>query len=99
MLILISLGPLAEGNQCADMITHSQFLVMQICQETDKINLACCHQLHHLNAQALWLMHHITKEQARQIVKQCAACVQHLSGHTWESILADLFLMHCGKWL
>lgn len=36
------------------------------------------HDLHHLNAQTLCLLFKITREQTRQIVKQCPACVTFL---------------------
>lgn len=63
-------GPLSEGNARADLATRLVFPVL-----TGSIEqAAAAHALHHLNAHTLHLMFKITREQARQIVKQCPAC-------------------------
>lgn len=60
-------GPLAQGNAVADLLTQSSgAFSIQEAQES--------HALHHQNAKALKQMFHITREQARQIVKQCTHC-------------------------
>uniref|UniRef100_A0A8I5N501 Uncharacterized protein n=1 Tax=Papio anubis TaxID=9555 RepID=A0A8I5N501_PAPAN len=67
-------GPLAQGNSTADMATKTIATVI-----TDNLQQAQkAHALHHLNAQTLRLMFKITREQARQIVKQCANCMTYL---------------------
>nr|KAF6460616.1 hypothetical protein HJG59_011521 [Molossus molossus] len=75
-------GPLAEGNQKADLATRlqdSNQVFTTIDNSSDKITLAQnSHRLHHLNAKTLRLMHQITREQARQIVKNCPSCATHL---------------------
>ena len=46
---------------------------------TDNISVAQnTHKLHHLNAGTLRLLHKITRDQARQIVKDCPSCAMHL---------------------
>ena len=57
------------GNDKADLATR---LVM-ISQPMSPIDLAIqAHFLHHLNAHTLCLLFKITKEQARDIVKNCS---------------------------
>lgn len=67
-------GPLSKGNMVTDLATRHQsvFLASAIDQAQQ------AHALHHLNAQTLRLMFKLTREQARQIVKQCPACVTYL---------------------
>lgn len=73
-------GPLSEGNDKADLATHLQLFpcILQNTLESKILAARKTHQLHHLNAQTLWLMHHITRDQARQIVKNCQSCVTQL---------------------
>lgn len=64
-------GPLATGNAVTDKATQLALLA-----ELDPVAQAKeAHSLHHLNAQTLCLLFKITREQAHQIVKQCANCV------------------------
>ena len=67
-------GPLSQGNQMADMASKT----VAIATNTNLTQAQATHALHHLNAQTLRLMFKITREQARQIVKQCQTCVTHL---------------------
>lgn len=62
-------GPLVAGNAKADLLTRTVYNVIE--QATKD------HQLHHQNSAALRAQFHITKEQARQIVKQCQICPTH----------------------
>ena len=77
-------GPLVEGNKKADLATRAQIPLYVIANinsndPDDRIALAQkSHQLHHLNARTLRLMHKITREQARQIVKNCPSCAINL---------------------
>lgn len=64
-------SPLSKGNACADAATRLTFPVL--IGSVDQAQKS--HALHHLNAQTLRLLFKITREQARQIVKQCPACV------------------------
>lgn len=59
-------GPLSEGNQLADEATQVWLTQEQMAQHS--------HSLHHQNANSLRLQFRITREAARQIVKQCSAC-------------------------
>lgn len=59
-------GPLAFGNSMADRLTK---VIIGNIVAAEK-----SHQLHHQNANALRKMFHITREQARHIVKECKAC-------------------------
>lgn len=69
-------GPLATGNHLADLATRS-FVALTL--QVDPLQEATtAHALHHLNAQTLRLMFKITREQARQIVRQCPSCVSLL---------------------
>ena len=61
-------GPLAHGNAMADLLTKT---VVSTVVEAEK-----CHALHHQNALALKRMFNLTREQARQIVKNCSNCPQ-----------------------
>lgn len=64
-------GPLSQGNTLADKNTRLIYSIT-----TDSITKAKqCHALHHLNAHTLRLLFKITREQARQIVKNCPGCV------------------------
>lgn len=67
-------GPLSTGNLLSDIATHKT--TVSFVSTVDQAQQA--HSIHHLNAQTLRLMFKITREQARQIVKQCPACVTHL---------------------
>uniref|UniRef100_A0A8I3ZZR8 Uncharacterized protein n=1 Tax=Callithrix jacchus TaxID=9483 RepID=A0A8I3ZZR8_CALJA len=70
-------GPLSQGNQQADLATRSLH-TYAIETETPLSQAQHTHSLHHLNAHSLRLLHHITREQARQIVKECTQCATHL---------------------
>lgn len=59
-------GPISWGNQQADNLTHSILLPIAEAQRA--------HALHHQNASALRYMYKITREQARQIIKDCGHC-------------------------
>lgn len=68
-------GPLTEGNSFVDSATQ----IFSISVQSDPVALATKeHSLHHLNAQTLRLRFKITREQARQIVKQCKTCLTFL---------------------
>ena len=65
-------GPLAKGNDLADRATR----LTALASLTDSLREAqMAHSLHHLNAQTLRLKYKITREQARQIVKNCKNCL------------------------
>lgn len=66
-------GPLATGNSAADSLTRNIFPALSPVQQAES-----SHAIHHQNARSLRLQFHITREQARQIVKQCPACVSFL---------------------
>ena len=67
-------GPLSEGNAQADAATRLAFpIIMGSVQEAQKL-----HKLHHLNAQSLRLLCKISRDQAREIVKQCPTCITSL---------------------
>lgn len=61
-------GPLSKGNYMADALTRGT--VMNVLEAKNS------HKLHHQNALALRRMFHITREQVRQIVKDCGNCPQ-----------------------
>lgn len=61
-------GPLTSGNAMADLLARS-YVVIGSVQEAQQ-----SHSLHHQNALALRKMFSISREQARQIVKNCTAC-------------------------
>lgn len=64
-------GPLSHGNALADRHTR---LICPL--SIDLISKAKqYHNLHHVNAHTLRLLFKITREQARQIVKNCPGCV------------------------
>ena len=63
-------GPLAEGNNLADEAT--QLITVSQVEQAQK-----SHALHHQNSRSLHKQFHITREAARQIVKQCPMCPQH----------------------
>lgn len=63
-------GYLCEGNQKADQLTK---IILTAIEEA-----TASHSLHHQNSATLRLQFHLTREQARQIVRQCPACVTHL---------------------
>lgn len=65
-------GPLAQGNDLADSATG---LIMSL-QTSDPLRAAQeAHDIHHLNSQTLRQKFHITREQAREIVKSCKNCL------------------------
>lgn len=64
-------GPLTEGNALADTATRQVFPVLQ----EPILSASRAHRLHHLNAKTLRLKLKITKQQAREIVKQCPSCI------------------------
>ena len=59
-------GPLSKGNYTADALTKG--VVMNVVEAQES------HHLHHQNALALKRMFNITREQAREIVKDCGNC-------------------------
>lgn len=65
-------GSLAEGNKIVDRATQ---LVASALSESPLDAAKRAHNLHHLNAQTLRLKFSITREQARQIVRQCKGCL------------------------
>ncbi|XP_012879155.1 PREDICTED: endogenous retrovirus group K member 8 Pol protein-like [Dipodomys ordii] len=69
-------GPLAQENELADLATRS-VLISHL--ESSQVAAACeAHGLHHLNAQTLRQRFLITREQAREIVKNCKNCLMLL---------------------
>ncbi|XP_012892228.1 PREDICTED: endogenous retrovirus group K member 11 Pol protein-like [Dipodomys ordii] len=69
-------GPLAQGNELADLATRS-VLISHL--ESSQVTAAReAHRLHHLNAQTLRQRFSITREQAREIVKGCKNCLMLL---------------------
>ena len=71
-------GPLSRENDLADQATLLTCLTIK----PDPLSQAqTAHTLHHLNAQTLRLRFNITREQARQIVKQCKNCLTLLPDH------------------
>uniref|UniRef100_A0A8I3WZI5 RNA-directed DNA polymerase n=1 Tax=Callithrix jacchus TaxID=9483 RepID=A0A8I3WZI5_CALJA len=70
-------GPLSQGNQQADLATRV-FHAYATGIKNPLSQAQHTHNLHHLNAHSLRLLHHITREQARQIVKECTQCATHL---------------------
>lgn len=64
-------GPLSQGNDLADKNARLMCTIT-----SDPISQATqFHQLHHVNAHTLRLLFKLTREQARQIVKNCPGCV------------------------
>lgn len=64
-------GPLSQGNATADSNTHLVYPLT-----IDPVTRATqFHNLHHVNAHTLRLLFKITRDQARQIVKNCPGCV------------------------
>lgn len=62
-------GPLSEGNNQADLATQQIFYSQeQLAQQS--------HAIHHQNSNSLRQQFKITREAARQIVKQCAHCTE-----------------------
>ena len=62
---------LSQGNALADKNTHFTYSIT-----TDAVTKASqYHALHHVNAHTLRLLFKLTREQARQIVKDCPGCV------------------------
>ncbi|XP_012589367.1 PREDICTED: endogenous retrovirus group K member 8 Pol protein-like [Condylura cristata] len=63
-------GPLVQGNALADAATRGPptLLVDSVQQAEEE------HALHHLNSHSLRVLYRITREQARQIVKNCPSC-------------------------
>lgn len=66
-------GPLAKGNEIADIATRTVVAYSAVTAAQQS------HQLHHQNAQSLRLQFKISREAARDIVRQCHACPQHHS--------------------
>ena len=66
-------GPLARGNALADEATRIFPSLEQMAKTS--------HSLHHQNSNSLRLQFGITREAARQIVKQCQTCPQFFSVH------------------
>ncbi|KAL6050271.1 hypothetical protein STEG23_010212 [Scotinomys teguina] len=64
-------GPLTEANALADLATRQAFTV--VVNPLDQARRE--HQLHHLNSRTLRLRFKLTKQQVRDIVKHCPACV------------------------
>lgn len=62
-------GPLVEGNQQADLATQIWLAQEQAIQQAQQ-----SHALHHQNANSLRQQYKISRESARQIVKQCQHC-------------------------
>lgn len=69
-------GPLSLGNSLADKYTKE--IIMSAIERAQH-----SHQLHHQNALALKRMFQITREQARQIVKQCQHCPEVTTPQKW----------------
>lgn len=67
-------GPLSEGNTITDLATHT------VCPAFESAILKAqhAHSLCHLNAHTLRLLFKVTREQARQIVKQYPSCITFL---------------------
>ncbi|KFP75015.1 hypothetical protein N310_11989, partial [Acanthisitta chloris] len=63
-------GPLTQGNEKADQLT--KIFAFNV-QEATRL-----HQLHHLPSRSLQKMCHISRQQAREIVKRCSSCVSLL---------------------
>jgi hypothetical protein len=69
-------GPLAEGNSQANALVSP--LILQV-DNSSPVNQAIqSHSQFHQNSRALRKHFHITREQARQIVKSCSKCAPHL---------------------
>ena len=67
--------PLSKGNYMADTLTRG--MVMNIVEAKES------HELYHQNALALKRMFPITREQARQIVKNCGNCPKIYNPPRW----------------
>lgn len=67
-------GPLHAANALADSHTRLMALVAQ----TPLQNATDSHRLHHQSAKSLRQQFHITREQAREIVRNCPACAEFL---------------------
>ena len=59
-------GPLTAGNNLADQYTKIYLANLQKAEQF--------HKLHHVSARTLKRLYNLTREQARQIVKNCSAC-------------------------
>ncbi|CAD7679417.1 unnamed protein product [Nyctereutes procyonoides] len=69
-------GPLSSGNDLADRYTH----LYSVIANKDSVGMAMkSHSLFHQNARSLRKQFHITREQARQIVKNCSLCPQYVN--------------------
>lgn len=73
-------GSLADGNSQVDQATRpSPILAMATLLPSSSVDSYAraqrAHALHHLNAQTLRLKYHLTREQARTIVRDCQSCV------------------------
>lgn len=73
-------GPLTWGNELADKSTR---LVASVSVQDPVKEAQAAHLLHHLNASTLRLRFGVTREQARQIVKNCKNCVTLLPEPQW----------------
>lgn len=80
-------GPLSQGNAYADSLTRV-FSTIEIAQQS--------HALHHQNAAALRFQYHITREQAREIVKTCPHCPEW--GHAPKAGVNPRGLKPCSLW-
>lgn len=70
-------GPVHEGNELADQATK-----IVACSAIADVTQA--HQLHHQNATALRYQFQISREAARQIVRNCTACPLLCPACPWE---------------
>ncbi|CAD7693502.1 unnamed protein product [Nyctereutes procyonoides] len=69
-------GPLSSGNDLADRYTH----LYSVIANKDSVSMAMkSHSLFHQNAQSLRKQFPITREQARQIIKNCSLCPQYVN--------------------
>jgi hypothetical protein len=88
--------PLAEGHDLANQATRLTCLASL----SDPLTEAqTAHILHHLNAHKLRLRYKITREQARQSVKQCKNCLTLLPEPHLCVNPRDLYLVNCGRWM
>lgn len=76
-------GPLAEGNAQVDLATRPSSLFAMAAIFSSHApspfeQAQRAHSLHHLNAQTLRHKFHITRDQARDIVKSCKSCLSLL---------------------
>ena len=86
-------GPLASGNAMADLLTKEHVIASVVEQALES------HALHHQNALALRRMFNLTREQARQIVKDCKHCPDVYHSSKMGVNPRVLRLKFCGKWM